>query len=218
MVNSNRCNKLAVRSVLATLFAAAGWACNPGAFATDAQSAAASGSAGAAGTAKAATPTQPLDNHTRQMLERIHTAMIEAEQRRVEAGRPDPAVSPSLVEQWGVQVLSVTYTADGFWLDFRFRVTDPEKAAPLFDSRFKPYIEAEQSGAKFAVPSAAKVGSLRTTNRGHNIKAGKIYTIMFANPGFHLKPGQKATVGIGDFKVEHLTIRGQLSQKIGKAE
>jgi len=215
MVNSNRCNKVAARSVLVSLIAVAGWACNPGALATEAQTAAASVPAS---TAKAAASAKPLDSHTRQMLERIHTAMIEAEQRRVEVGRPDPAVPLSLVEQWGVQVMNVTYTADGFWLDFRFRVTDPDKAAPLFDSRFKPYIEAEQSGAKFAVPSAAKVGSLRTTNRGHNIKAGKIYTIMFANPNFHLKPGQKATVGIGDFRVEHLTVRGQLSQKIGQAQ
>lgn len=217
MVKLNRCNKVAARSVLVTLFAVTGWASNPGAFATEAQTAGAS-VPGPASAAKSATPAKPLDSHTRQMLERIHTAMIEAEQRRVEAGRPDPAVPPELAEQWGVRVLSVTYTADGFWLDFRFRVIDPDKAAPLFDSRFKPYIESEQSGAKFAVPSAAKVGSLRTTNRGHNIKAGKIYTIMFANPGFHLKPGQKATVGIGDFKVEHLTVRGQLSQKIGQAE
>jgi hypothetical protein len=100
----------------------------------------------------------------------------------------------------------VDNTADGFWLDFRFRVTDAEKALPLFDSRIKPYLESEQSGVKLAVPSAAKVGALRTTNRGHNVKPGKIYNIMFANPGFHVKPGQKVSVVIGDFKVEHLTV------------
>jgi hypothetical protein len=57
------------------------------------------------------------------------------------------------------------------------------------------------------VPSAAKVGALRTTNRQGNIKPGKIYNIMFANPGYHVKPGQKVSVVIGDFKVEHLTVK-----------
>jgi hypothetical protein len=85
-------------------------------------------------------------------------------------------------------------------------VTDVQKALPLFDSRVKPYLESEQSRVKLAVPSGAKVGALRTTNRGRNIKPDKIYTIMFANPGFHVKPGQKVSVVIGDFKVEHLTV------------
>ena len=48
----------------------------------------------------------------------------------------------------------------------------------------------------------------RTTNRGHNIKAGKIYSIMFSNPGFVVQPGQPVTVAAGDFKAEHLTVRG----------
>jgi hypothetical protein len=139
-------------------------------------------------------------------LEQIHTAMIEAEQRRAAALRPDPAVPEALAEQWGVEVIRVASTARGFWLDFRFRVTDATKALPLFDSRLKPYLQSEQSGVKLAVPSAAKVGTLRTTNRGGNVKPDRIYTIMFANPGFHVRPGQQVTVAIGDFKVEHLTV------------
>jgi hypothetical protein len=138
--------------------------------------------------------------------DQVRAGMEEAEQRRAEAMRPDPSVPKSVAEQWGVEVIRVDNTADGFWLDFRFRVTDAEKALPLFDSRIKPYLESEQSGVKLAVPSAAKVGALRTTNRGHNVKPGKIYNIMFANPGFHVKPGQKVSVVIGDFKVEHLTV------------
>ena len=138
--------------------------------------------------------------------EQVYTAMIEAEKRRAKAMRPDPSVPNSVADQWGVQVIRVDNTANGFWLDFRFRVTDAKKALPLFDSRIKPYLESEHSGVKLAVPSAAKVGALRTTNRGHNVKPGKIYNIMFANPGFHVKPGQKVSVVIGDFKVEHLIV------------
>jgi hypothetical protein len=138
--------------------------------------------------------------------EQVYTAMIEAEKRRAQAMRPDPSVPKSVGEKWGVEVIRVDNTADGFWLDFRFRVTDADKALPLFDSKIKPYLESEKSGVKLAVPSAAKVGALRTTNRGHNVKSGKIYNIMFANPGYHVKQGQKVSIVIGDFKVEHLTV------------
>lgn len=142
--------------------------------------------------------------------EEVYVGMLEAEKRKIEAGMPDPAIdNRKMVEQWGVEVLRVSYAADGFWLEFRFRVHDPEKANVLFDTKMKPYMESEANGVKLAVPTAAKVGALRTTNRGHNIKAGKIYNIMFSNPGFMVQPGQKVTVVSGDFKAEQLTVRGE---------
>jgi hypothetical protein len=136
----------------------------------------------------------------------LKTAMLEAERRQAAATHPDPNVPEELAEKWGVEVIRVASTAEGFWLDFRFRVTDEKKALPLFDSRIKPYVESEKTGAKLGVPTAAKVGALRTTNRGGNIKAGKIYAIMFSNLGAQVKPGQKVSVVIGDFKVEHLRV------------
>jgi hypothetical protein len=141
--------------------------------------------------------------------EEMLDGMLQAEQRRSVAARPDAAIdNKAMLEKWGVQAISVSYAADGFWLAFRFRVADPEKARTLFDSRLKPYLESEASGVRMAVPSAAKVGALRTTDRGRNIQANKIYNIMFANPAFHVKPGQKVSVVVGNFKAEHMTVRG----------
>lgn len=141
--------------------------------------------------------------------EQIYTAMIEAEKKRRALWMPDPAVPKALAEQWGVHVIGVHLTAGGYWLRFAFRVDDAEKAGVLFDNRYKPYLESEETGVKLAVPTAAKVGALRTTNRQGNIKNGKIYNIMFSNPGSKVKPGQKVAVVAGEFKVEHLTVRGQ---------
>ncbi|MCG6861095.1 MAG: hypothetical protein LJE70_07450 [Chromatiaceae bacterium] len=138
--------------------------------------------------------------------EQIYTAMIEAEKTRRELWRPDPAVPKALAEQWGVQVIGVQLTAGGYWLRFAFRVKDADKAGMLFDNRYKTYLESEKTGVKLAVPTAAKVGALRTTNRQGNIKNGKIYTIMFSNPGAQVKPGHKVAVVAGEFKVEHLTV------------
>ena len=130
--------------------------------------------------------------------------MIEAEKKRRALWRPDPAVPNTLAEEWGVQVIGVHLTAGGYWLDFRFRVIDESKAGMLFDNRYKPYLEHD--GVRLGVPTAAKVGALRTTNRQGNIRNGKIYTIMFSNPGARIEPGHKVTVVAGEFKVEHLTV------------
>ncbi len=142
-------------------------------------------------------------------IEQVYAGMLEAEQTRAAVARVDPGVDNAMMaKKWGVQVISVSYAADGFWLAFRFRVLDPVKANMLFDTKLKPYLESESTGVKLAVPTAAKIGALRTTNRGHNVKVGKIYNIMFSNPGFQVKPGQKVSVVSGDFRVEHLTVRG----------
>jgi len=138
--------------------------------------------------------------------EQVYMGMIEAEKKRRALWRPDPTVPKALAEQWGVQVIGVHLTAGGYWLRFAFRVNDADKAGMLFDNRYKPYLESEQSGVKLGVPTAAKVGALRTTNRQGNIKNGKIYNIMFSNPGAQVKPGQKVAVVAGEFKVEHLTV------------
>lgn len=154
--------------------------------------------------------TDPATSTGTMTREQLDVAMREAEARRLAALDPDPAVSPEIAEKWGVEVLGISYAADGFWLGFRFRVTDPAKARVLFDNRIKPYVEVPGERYQLGVPQAAKVGALRTTDRGsgHNIKRGRIYNIMFSNPGFRVQPGQRVTVGAGDFKVENLTVRG----------
>jgi|GEM_PF-3240638 len=225
MANLNKCYKKAeVSNVLIALLTVAGLTWNSGASAAqtplpvvNSPYVAQQTSASAAMASAATSPIQTQELRTRQTLERIHTAMIEAEKRRVALTRPDAAVPPSLIEQWGVQVIGVNYTAGGFLLDFRFRVLDASKAEVLFDSRIKPYLKSEQSGTKLSVPTAAKIGALRTSKRGPNIQDGKIYAMMFANPGYSVKPGQKVSVVVGDFSVEHLTVRGQVSQKPGRA-
>jgi hypothetical protein len=117
-----------------------------------------------------------------------------------------PEKAKELTEKWGVELLGMRLTTAGYMLDFRFRVLDADKALPLFDHRIKPHIVAERSNIKLPVPMAAKVGAFRPTNRGKNIKADKTYYMIFGNPDRHVKVGEKVTVVIGDFKVEHLMV------------
>lgn len=108
-----------------------------------------------------------------------------------------------LESRWGVEFLAIRLSAEGYLLDFRYKVIDAEKAAPLFSREIKPYLLDQASGSVFGVPSSPKVGSLRQTRPP---VAGKNYFIMFANPDNYVKQGNKVSVVIGDLKIENLTV------------
>ncbi len=110
-----------------------------------------------------------------------------------------------ILDKWGIKVLGITNSAAGYMLDFRYRVLDAEKAAPLMQRQAKPYVLDEASGARFQVMRGSKVGSMRQT--GGKPEAGRNYTIIFVNPGRHIKPGNKVSVAIGDFRAENLVVR-----------
>jgi hypothetical protein len=108
-----------------------------------------------------------------------------------------------LEKKWGVRPLSVRQTADGHMLDFRYRITDVEKASPLFSPTIKPLIIDEDTGAVMAVPNVPKVGSMRSTRKPLK---DRTYFMLFANPQKHIQPGHKVTVVIGDCRAEHLVV------------
>lgn len=109
----------------------------------------------------------------------------------------------TMEEQWGVKVLAIRLSAEGYMLDFRYRVLNPEKAAPLFDRKIKPHLVDQATGATMAVPEPPKVGALRTTRKP---QPDRTYFIMFANPGRHVQKGRMVTVVIGGFRAENLVV------------
>jgi hypothetical protein len=109
-----------------------------------------------------------------------------------------------ILQQWGIEVLSLRHTAAGYMLDFRYRVIDPVKAAPLLEYRTKPYIVAQKTGARLDVPVPQKIGALR--NSADQVKANHNYFALFANPGRHVKPGDRVSVVIGDFKADNIVV------------
>jgi len=120
---------------------------------------------------------------------------------------PEPAaVRPALadvVERWGVELRGIRLAAAGYMLDFRYRVVDPQKAAPLFARQTKPVLIHEASGAKLVVPRPPTTGPLRSSNTP---QAGRTYFMFFGNPGRFVKPGERVSVVIGDFKAERLVV------------
>ena len=112
--------------------------------------------------------------------------------------------SETLEQKWGMQVSSLHLSANGYMVDFRYKVVDPEKAATLGDPKAKPYLVDQATGAKLVVPRSPKVGPLRQS--ATQLAAGKIYFALFSNPGKLVQKGNKVTVVIGDFKAENLVV------------
>ena len=106
--------------------------------------------------------------------------------------------------KWGVKVESIRLSSAGYMLDFRYRILDPQKAAALLSRQVEPYLVDQESGAKLIVPAPPKVGSLR--QKSYQPISDKVYFILFSNPGRLVKPGNKVTVVIGDFRAEDLAV------------
>lgn len=121
-----------------------------------------------------------------------------------EATRHHPREKTYIKRQWGVEVMYVRTTAAGYMLEFRYRVVDAEKAKPLFERRTKPVLSHAETGARLIVPTPAKTGALRNSNLPID---GRTYWMFFANPGKLVKPGDHASIAIGDFLVEDLVVQ-----------
>ena len=107
-------------------------------------------------------------------------------------------------KKWGIRILGIRQSAAGYLLDFRYKVTDTKKAAPLFERKTKAYLLDQKSGVKFIVPKPAKIGPLRNTDTP---KSGRNYVILFANTANYIKKGNKVSIVIGKFKAENLSVQ-----------
>ena len=113
--------------------------------------------------------------------------------------------SPLEAEEWGIEVVGLTASAAGYLLDFRYRITDPEKASSFMDRQAKPYLVDEATGAKLFVPSPPKVGPLRQTTR--QPRTDRTYAVLFANPGRFLAAGDRVTLVVGECRLENVIVQ-----------
>lgn len=107
-------------------------------------------------------------------------------------------------DKWGIRVLSLRLTSANYMLDFRYHVSDVDKASAIVTRKIKPHIIVERTGRKLLVPVAAKLGPLRQSPKF--IKPDKNYFVFFANPGAAVKSGDKVTVVMGDATIKHLVV------------
>lgn len=120
------------------------------------------------------------------------------------AGPEDGTRPGRAAADWGVQVLGIHRSAGGHMLDFRYRITDPQRAAVFLDRSVRPYLIDQASGRVMQVPVPAKVGPLRQTSP--TPRTDRTYFMMFANPGRFITPGSRVTVAVGDCRLEDLIV------------
>ena len=113
-------------------------------------------------------------------------------------GSEAPALS-RVEEQSGVEVVSLRQTGAGAMLDFRYRVVDPVKAAPLLLRKTPAYLVDPKTGVVMTIPET-NWGKMR-----QKPEKGRVYFMLFHNAG--LGPGDKVTVIIGKNRFENLTVQ-----------
>ncbi len=122
-------------------------------------------------------------------------------------GGAEPVASESLEARWGIRVEGLRLSAAGSMLDFRYRVLDARKAAPLLDGKTQPFLLDEAHGAKLGVPDTPILGRLRQTARNNSILTDRSYFIMFGNPGKVLHSGDRVTLLLGQAKIADLAVQ-----------
>jgi len=128
-----------------------------------------------------------------------HATPSSGSQVRANANSVDPE------QNWGIRVEGLRLSAHGHMIDFRYRVLDSDKAFPLADPANNAYLIDEATGTRLKVPVMPKVGALRSTATA--LKAGVIYTILFANPGLLVKTNDCVTLEVGACRIEHLRMQ-----------
>ncbi len=108
-----------------------------------------------------------------------------------------------LEQQWGIRPVALRLVGSDHFVDFRYRVIDPDKAATLLSRNNKPYLIHEASGKVHTVP-VTKLGPMRAS--AIKPKAARNYVVIFGNTRKIIKKGSMVTVVIGDFRAEHMKV------------
>ena len=133
-----------------------------------------------------------------------------------------PAARPGTLEgEWGIQVAGIAMT-DTAAVELSYSIMSPEKAAMLADGKTPAYIVDQATGTRillappegsaFRPHSQARSRALMMWQAGgfppppSRLVVGKTYAVLLPNPGSVLKKGNKASVVIGDFRTDNITV------------
>jgi len=135
----------------------------------------------------------------------------------VPGSAPKPAVPPSTESaaawharqgnlykrNWGVDIVGVKLVSSGYMVRFSYKVLDAGKAKAFNDQKAIPCLVDEATGTRLFIPEMEKVGKLRQTAPPQD---GRVYWMVFANPGKLLKTGSHVDVVIGKVRVDGLVV------------
>ncbi len=117
------------------------------------------------------------------------------------------AAAPDAQSNYGIVIEGLRLSSAGSMLDFRYRVLDPVRAAPLLNGKVQLYLLDELRGARLGVPDTPVLGRIRQTARNNKIIENRTYFVMFGNPGKAARSGDRLTLLLGEAKVTDLTVQ-----------
>lgn len=125
--------------------------------------------------------------------------------RLVYADRPElqangVPISPEIEERYGVRFAGIHLIAKNGLIDLRYRVVDAGKAKNFGHyTETSPLLISEESG------KVVEVTIMGLHN--HRVETGRMYYIMYRNTANALRPGDWATIQIGDLMLEHVPVQ-----------
>lgn len=117
----------------------------------------------------------------------------------------NPAIASEFSEKLGIEIMALQVAVGGNRINFRYRVLYPARAAQLFNPQHKAFL-LDSFGRSLARPNTPVAASLRADS-GQPLRASRIYTYFFPNPGQAIKSGDRVTLVIGDIRAEGLVVR-----------
>ena len=106
-------------------------------------------------------------------------------------------------KDWGIKPLTVRLTGADHFLDFRYRVIDPEKAQALLKRKLTVYLIHQPSGTNMSIP-ITKIGPMRGTAVAP--VPDRNYVILFNNVQKLTHSGDPVTIVIGDCRIENMKV------------
>jgi hypothetical protein len=106
-------------------------------------------------------------------------------------------------KNWGAEILGVRSISSGWMLEFKYRILDADKAALLNEKRARAFIIDEATDTRLSVPAMENIGELRQAPRP---EPGRIYYILFGNPGQLVKKGGHVDVVVGRFRADGIIV------------
>jgi hypothetical protein len=104
---------------------------------------------------------------------------------------------------WGVEIINVKPVSSGYMLALRYRVLDPALAKIFNDRKAKAYLVDQATNTVLAVPALENVGELRP---GATPEAGRIYFMIFGNPGKFVKTGSRVSLRVGNLRADNMIV------------
>jgi hypothetical protein len=108
-----------------------------------------------------------------------------------------PVTAAELEAAYGLRVALVAESGGGGMVDFRFRITDADKARHLFHGDLPALIS-----------DSGEILSMNGVHHQPDIAEGRQYFLLFGNSGGVVRAGETVSVVVGDLRLDDYPVSG----------